>query len=160
MPTPFRDEFIEFIDGSDTLHCGTRAINCHDWSQLFGVGDSRGGNRIIPGTPGRLARNHVRDELYAELGFRINGGWDEESAPVTSAQRTNCLELLDKVRSFLDGADGRQLQVRLTTEDGTHTEACTFQAMGRVTFPTAHIAEFTVMIAVPAGIMPLPGASS
>lgn len=159
MPTAFRDEYIEFVDGVQVLHCGTRAINCRDWGGLFAVGDSRGGNRIIPGTAGRQARNHVRDELYVELDFQINGAWSEESVAVTSAQRSNCLTLIDKVRGFLDGATGRQLQVRLTTEAGSETEACTFQAMGRVTFPTAHIAEFVVMVAVPSGLVALPEGS-
>ena len=160
MPTPFRDEYIEFVDGVDVLHCGTRAINCRDWSGLFAVGDSRGNNRIIPGTAGRRQRNHVRDELAVELTFQVNGAYDDDGAPQTTNLRGRCLGFVDDVRTFLDGATGRQLEVRLTTDVGSETGDVTFQAMSRIRFPVPWIADFEVLVTLPDGLLALPEESS
>jgi hypothetical protein len=159
MPTPASDEFIEFVDGSSTLHCGTRAIRCRDWSGLFSVGPSRGQNRPIPGVAGRRKRTHVRDELSVTLQFQVNGAFDDDGVPQPSGLRARCLGYVDDVRTFLDDADGRQLEVRLTTVDGTSTGDVTFEDMSRIRFPASWIAEFEVLVTLPDGLLALPEAS-
>lgn len=158
MATAFRDEYITLVDGASALLCGSRAINCRDWSDLFRVGPSRGANRIIPGTAGRAARAHVRDELPVELEFQINGSYDQDNVRIEGDARSNCLDLIGVVRGFLDGATDRHLEVTLTTAEGSETVDCTFVSFGRIRFPAPQIAEFYVLISLPGGMMAIPGA--
>jgi hypothetical protein len=157
MPTAQRAEYISFVAGTELL-CGSKAIDCYDWSALFEVGESRGSNRIVPGTAGAIARKHVRGELFAELKFRCMGAYSEENVPQPVADhRKNVLARLAQVRTFLDGATDRQLSVKLTTGVGSPTTtAVTFKAMSGVTFTTPEIADFRVLISVPSGIVAIP----
>jgi hypothetical protein len=158
MPTPQRAEYITFVSGVTELLCGSKAIDCYDWSALFEVGESRGSNRVIPGVIGSVARAHVRGEMFAELKFRCMGQYNEENVVQSvSTRRANVLARVSQVRAFLDGATGRQLSLKLTTGVGTPTTtAVTFKAMSGLTFPTPEIADFRVLIGVPSGIVAIP----
>lgn len=153
MATPQRTEYVTFVDGASELMCGSKAVDCYDWSALFGVGDSRGSNRRIPGVAGTVARPHVRDQLNAELAFRVRGAYSEDNVSQPEANhRANVLARLVEVRGFLDGAAGRQLELRLTTGAGSTTHPATFMAMGSVEFPTPEIGVFRVLVAVRSGL--------
>jgi len=157
MATPQRAEYVSFSHSSQTLMCGSRAIDCHDWLGLFAVGPSRGANRILPGLAGRVARPHLRDELPVELPFRCRGAYDDDNVRQDVAtHRANLLARLSEVRAFLDTAPDRQLSVTLTTSGGSSSADCTFLAFGPVQFVSDEIAEFRVLITLVGGLIAVP----
>lgn len=155
MPRP---EYVTLVDGAETLVLAGPAVVCHDWSAIFGVGPSRGGNRVVPGVPGTASRRRVRDELAVELELRCHGHYATGGASVPHDEaRRQVLRHIAAVRDFLDGASDRTLAVRLTTPDGTSPDVlCQFEAMGAVRWPTPWIAEFSVLLTVPSGVVPVP----
>ena len=157
MASPTRGEYITLVRGIDELMCASAAIDCFDWSGLFGAGPSRGANRAIPGQPGAVARQHVRGELFVDLSFRCLGSVNVDGlAQAASFRRPNVVRRIHEVRHFLTGASGQQLGLKLTTGDGTSTAPVTFKAFGSVEFPAPAIAEFSVLISVPSGLFPIP----
>ena len=155
--TAYRVEGVVLVDGAESLDGRRRATDCFDWADLFSVGPSRGFNRVLPGVPGTSRRDHVRDELSVELQWRCNGLYLLDGTPSTENSRRRVLEHVDLVRTFLDGAGGRQLQLTFYEPSGeSSTTNITFKAFGRPRFPSPTLAEFAVMLAVPSGLVALP----
>lgn len=137
------------------------ATHCFDWSQLRGIGPSRGFNRVLPGQPGTSRRDHVRGELSAELQWRLNGSFltDGTLSPSGAVDRVD--EHLTALLAFLDGADGRQLEVRLFRPSGeSTTEPATFKAHGQIRVLSPSIWEVSVLLAVPSGLVARPTGGS
>ena len=159
--TLLRTEGVVLVDGATTFDGRRRATDCFDWVQLRGVGPSRGFNRVLPGQAGTKARAHVRGELAAELQWRLNGNWLADGNWSPSDARDRVDEHLTALLTFLDGAAGRQLQVRLYAVDGSETtKAATFKAHGQIRVMSASIYEVAVLLAVPSGIVERPEAGS
>jgi hypothetical protein len=152
--TLIRTEGVVLVDDGDTFDGRRQATDCYDWVQLRGIGPSRGFNRILPGVAGTSRRDHVRGELAAEIQWRFNGNFLVDGSLSMAGARDRVDEHLTSLLTFLDGADGRQLQVRLFRPSGVHsTSWVTFKAAGtpRVLSPTIY--EVPVLLAVPAGIV-------
>lgn len=148
----YRTEGVVLVAGTPTFDGRRRATDCFDWAQLRNIGPSRGQNRIIPGTAGTLARPHLRGELAAELQWRLHGDWTTAGVWSPDGARDRVDAHLDALLAFVDGATGRQLQVRLYRPGGQYsTTAVTFKASGRIRVLSPTIYEVALLFAVPSG---------
>lgn len=153
-------EGVVLVDGATTVDGRTDAIRCYDWGDLWRVGPSRGFNRVLPGVAGTSARNHVRGELDVTLSWRCHGAYTIAGAHQTAGARSRLLDHLDTVRSLVDGAAGRQLQITYYDPAGdSSTAAATFKAMGRPLSRSPLIVEFDMLLSLPSGLLPRPTAA-
>lgn len=161
MTGAYRTEGVVLVDGETTVDGRSRAIECFDWSDLWRPGPSRGFNRIVPGTPGTIRRDHVRGELDVTLAWRLHGAWKLDGTHQTAGARSRLLDHIDMLNSILDEADGRQLQITLYDDEGASvTRNVTYKATGRFRTRSAIIVEVDVLLAVPSGRVPRPEAGS
>ncbi len=74
--------------------------------------DVRGKDIVVPGLPGRIARNRVNDRLVIEAaGFVAGTGADE------TAQRADFRAIVDEVRALMDPTQN-PYTIEATLEDG------------------------------------------
>ena len=157
--TLLRTEGVALVDGAETFDGRRRATDCFDWAGALGVGPSRGFNRVVPGTVGTVARPHVRDELQVELQWRLNGHYLTDGSMQPAGARDRVDAHLDGLLGFLDGAAGRQLQLRRFNVAGDSTTVdATFKAHGQIRVLSPTIYELAILLAVPSGLVARPSA--
>ncbi len=68
------------------------AVECYDLSPLYGPPSQRGGNRLLPGSPGTIAYAPRVTETRFSLPLIVCGDWDMNDDYVTVANRWIQLE--------------------------------------------------------------------
>ena len=136
-----------------TLILRTRAIDCHDWSDLFQT-VKRGEDRVIPGVAGRAVRPRQLDHVRAALPVRLNGAYLVNHWTAGDAHRRvyDHLADLDAVVSVL-GA-----QTLTFHYDGSTSQVadCIVEGVTAPTFDTPSVARVVLDVTLPGGPLALP----
>lgn len=116
-------EYLTFdtVGSFPAIPMNTPAWEVLDYSSLYEQAPTVGGNRVIPGAPGRLPILREYDEASISLPLVVFGGADYEDAPYADTRigvRANLEFLRDNVLALAGTSDGTR-PVTFTKYDGS-----------------------------------------
>ena len=146
MATPYRTEYITL----GTLMSGSLAIDCHDWSDLLGVPDKKGGDAPLPGVTGIGGLDRVGGPHRGQLLYRLNSRYDQDNVvQARSTWRTNLYTLLAAVRAAVEVNTTQTLT--LTAPGGPYEADCIVTSGFRPVHRSPEIVTFGIEVLLPGG---------
>lgn len=134
------------------LNCGTKGIDCYDWSDLLSGAPKRGQNRVLPDLPGRELRPKLPDEMRAALQFRLRGDYTTNGTYINADEDTwhqNIYSRLSTLRSIANSTETKTIQ--LITPLTQIQNVCQIEEMGKPRFLNPWIVNVVVDLTIPTG---------
>lgn len=151
MATPYRSRYVT-LGG---LMAGSRAIDCHDWSDLEGTAEKKVDTWPNPGGAGVLPLDVFEDGMRALLHFRVNGEFDQDNQVVAAGSGfagwvANYDTLMAAVRTVVKASTVQTLTVT-GYSGGPHSADCQVIGPIRPVLAKPWLSTFTVDVLLPDG---------